>query len=65
MKKINAILGTNNIQLLHAFVAVIFLIATIASFEVSNGSCFIMSIIGFFYGLFNYCKSIDFNKVEE
>lgn len=56
------ILGVNVTQLLHIIIAVFFMAITFLTEDVL---CYVMSVVGFFYGFFNYCSSINIKNIEE
>lgn len=62
MKEFFKVLGCTKVQAFHAFVAVFFMLAAMTT---KNGLCLFMSVAGFFYGLYNYCKSINLKNIEE
>lgn len=62
MKQFFKVLGISKAQAFHAFVAVFFMLAAVTT---KDGLCLFVSVAGFFYGLYNYCKSINFSSIEE
>lgn len=57
-----SILGVDGTQLLHIIIAVL-CIAIV--FLTEDALSVIMAIVGFFYGLFNYCESINLKNIKE
>lgn len=62
MKQFLKVLGISKAQAVHVLVAAFFMVAAMVT---EDGLFLFTSVVGFFYGLYNYCKSIDFKNIKE